>query len=138
LTMRTREPLGEKRYWPIYEAAVRHDLPVGIHSGGVTGGPVAAGGWPSYYLEEHQSHTAAAAAMLASFVFNGVFEEFPQLRVVCVEASFGWVPALCWRMDRLWERLRAEVPHVKRPPSEYIGANVWFTTQPIEEPPHSR
>src|SRR5690606_19126608 len=76
LTMRAREPLGEKRYWPIYEAAVRHDLPIGIHSGGVTGAPVAAGGWPSYYVEEHQSHTAAAAAMLASFVFNGVFEAF--------------------------------------------------------------
>ena len=30
--------------------------------------------------------------------------------------------------------MRDEVPHVKRPPSEYIREHVWFTTQPIEEP----
>jgi uncharacterized protein len=30
--------------------------------------------------------------------------------------------------------MRKETPHVKRPPSEYVRRNVWFTTQPIEEP----
>jgi uncharacterized protein len=138
MTVRARDPLGDRRYWPIYEAAVRHDLPIGIHTGGVTGGPVGAGGWPSYYVEEHQSHTAATAAMLASFVFNGVFEQFPALRIVCVEASFAWVPPFVWRMDRQWERHRAEVPHVKSPPSHYISRNVWLTTQPIDEPPRPR
>jgi predicted TIM-barrel fold metal-dependent hydrolase len=37
-------------------------------------------------------------------------------------------------MDKAWERMRAEVPHVKRPPSEYVRQHVWFTTQPIDEP----
>lgn len=99
---------------------MRHDLPVGIHVGGVTGLPSASGGWPSYYFEEHQSHPVAAGALLASLVFNGVFEAFPLLRVICIEASFGWAPSLCWRLDRQWERLRAEVPHLKRSPSDYI------------------
>ena len=31
-------------------------------------------------------------------------------------------------------RMRAELPHVKRPPSEYIREQVWLTTQPMEEP----
>jgi predicted TIM-barrel fold metal-dependent hydrolase len=43
-----------------------------------------------------------------------------------------------WRLDKQWERMRSEVPHVKRPPSEYISENVWFTTQPIEEPENNR
>ena len=26
------------------------------------------------------------------------------------------------------------MPHLKRPPSEYMRRNVWFATQPVEEP----
>jgi hypothetical protein len=63
-----------------------------------------------------------------------VFERFPKLKVVMIEGGFAWAPALCWRMDKHWQRLRRETPHVKRPPSEYVREHVWFTTQPIEEP----
>jgi predicted TIM-barrel fold metal-dependent hydrolase len=63
-----------------------------------------------------------------------VFERFPGLRIVLIEAGFGWLPSLCWRLDKLFHRLRAELPHLKRPPSEYIREHVWLTTQPMEEP----
>ena len=76
----------------------------------------------------------AIEAVVTSLVMEGVFERFPKLRVVLVEAGFVWVPSLCWRLDRLWERMRDEVPHLTRPPSEYIRQNIWYTTQPIEEP----
>ena len=39
-----------------------------------------------------------------------------------------------WRLDKHWATMRDEVPHVKRPPSEYIREHIWYTTQPIEEP----
>ena len=56
-----------------------------------------------------------------------------------MEAGFAGLPSLCWRLDKLWHRLRAETPHLKRPPSEYIREHVWLTTQPMEEPePKSR
>jgi predicted TIM-barrel fold metal-dependent hydrolase len=48
------------------------------------------------------------------------------------------VPPLCWRLDKVWKKLRSETPHLKRPPSEYIREHVWFTTQPIEEPEDRR
>ena len=54
--------------------------------------------------------------------------------MVLIEGGLAWAPALAWRMDRQWAKLRKEVPHVKRPPSEYMRTNVWYTTQPIEEP----
>jgi predicted TIM-barrel fold metal-dependent hydrolase len=77
-------------------------------------------------------------AQVVSFVFEGVFARFPNLKVVLIEGGMAWLPALLWRMDRAWERLRAEVPHVTRPPSEYVREHVWLTTQPMEEPPHRR
>jgi predicted TIM-barrel fold metal-dependent hydrolase len=30
--------------------------------------------------------------------------------------------------------MAGEVPQVKRPPSEYFRRNLWFSTQPMEEP----
>jgi hypothetical protein len=51
-----------------------------------------------------------------------------------IEAGIAWLPPLLWRLDKHWQRLRSETPHLKRPPSEYIREHVWLTTQPMEEP----
>ena len=45
LLSRTAEPLGQRRYWPIYEAAAAAGLPVGVHAFGYGGWPITAGGW---------------------------------------------------------------------------------------------
>jgi len=52
---------------------------------------------------------------------------------VLIETGFAWLPALGWRLDKHWERMRDEVPHVKRPPSEYLREHFWVSTQPMEE-----
>ena len=138
LPLRTFEPLGTRKYWPIFETAMRHGLPLGIHVNTVGGGYTSSGsGWPSYYFQEHQALAQSMKALVASFIFEGVFEIFAQLKIVLIEGGFAWVPALAWRMDRNWERMRDEVPHVRRPPSEYVRTNFWMTTQPMEEPEQS-
>ncbi len=134
LLSRTAEPAGQKRYWPIYRAASEAGLPVGIHAFGFGGYPVSGSGWPSFYIEDMVGHAQSCQTMLTSMVMEGIFERFPKLKIVVVEAGFAWLPSLCWRLDKLWHRLRAETPHLKRPPSEYIREHVWLTTQPMEEP----
>jgi len=136
LATRTQEPLGRKRYWPIFAAAVQTGLTLGIHTGGSNGLPMTPGGWPSFYFEEHMANAFAMQPLLTSLVFEGVLEAFPTLRVVLIEGGFAWAPALAWRLDKHWARMRSEVPHVPQPPSFYIRRQVWFATQPVEEPPH--
>ena len=135
ISPRSSDPLGHRRYWPIFEAAQRANKPIALHVQGFSGGHASTGsGWPTFYMEEHYAATTGMQNTLTSLVFEGVFERFPKLKVALIEGGFGWAPALCWRMDKHWERMRVETPHVKRPPSEYVREHVWFTTQPIEEP----
>src|ERR1051326_822439 len=53
LGIRTSEPLGRRKYWPMFEAAVAAALPMGIHLGSEGGNPITGAGWPSMYLESH-------------------------------------------------------------------------------------
>jgi predicted TIM-barrel fold metal-dependent hydrolase len=134
LLSRTAEPLGQPRYRPIFDAAVRAGLPVAIHAFGYGGSPVTSGGWPSYYIEEMAGHAQNSQALLSSLVIEGVFERLPGLRVIIVEAGFAWLPALSARLDKHWLRMRDETPELRLLPSEYIRQQVWLTTQPMEEP----
>ena len=47
---------------------------------------------------------------LTSLVCEGVFERFPQLRIVLIEGGIAWVAPLMWRLDRAWSLLRAQAP----------------------------
>ena len=133
LVVRTQEPLGRRKYHKIYEAAERNGLPVGIHFGGGSG-PITGTGIPSHYYEDHCGMAQAFQPQVTSFVYEGVFELFPRLKVVLIEGGFAWMPPLMWRLDRLWEHMGEEIPLVKRPPSAYIREHMWLTTQPMEEP----
>ncbi len=133
-TGRPREPMGRRKYWPIYEACAAHGLVVMSHAFGSGGQPITGCGWPSFYIEDHIGPAQSMQANLISLVVEGVFERFPTLRVVSAENGFAWVPSLLWRLDNTYQLLRDETPHLTRRPSEYIRDHVWFCTQPVEEP----
>lgn len=133
---RTSEPLGQRKYWPMFAAAAENGLPIGIHFGGWSGGhPISGAGWPTYYLEYHTGMIQTFQAHLISLVCEGVFEEFPGLKIVFIEGGLAWIAPLLWRLDRSWRQLKAENPRLTRAPSEYVRNHFWLTTQPIEEPP---
>lgn len=130
--------MGDRHYYPIFEAAERHGLPVGVHPNSVDAiyqrAPTIAGGIPTYYVEWHTCLNQVFQSNVISLVCHGVFERFPKLKIVIAEGGFAWLPEVMWRLDKDWEALRDEVPWVKRRPSEYILDHVRLTTQPFIEP----
>lgn len=130
--------LGERHFYPIYEAANDLDMPISVHPNAIDGsfrtGAAYPGGTPTYYVEWHAGITSIFAANLISMVCHGVFERFPNLRMVIMEGGFAWLPDVLWRLDKNWRGLRDELPWLTKAPSEYIFERVRFTTQPFIEP----
>jgi uncharacterized protein len=131
----TELPLGRRQHWPIYEAAQRHGLPIGIHAGSSFRHPPSALGWPSYYIEDYVSQAPGFAGTLNSLVTEGVFLKFPSLKVVLIESGVTWLPGYLWRINKTWRGVRAETPWLERPPSEIIRGHVRLTVQPFDAPP---
>lgn len=69
--------------------------------------------------------------IIGVFVFGGVFDRHPNLRLVCVEADAGWLPHYTSRMDHAYEHFGQwlDTTKLSRAPSEYVRDNVWFTFQ---------
>ncbi|MBO1075458.1 amidohydrolase family protein [Roseomonas marmotae] len=130
-------PLGRRSLWPIYAAAERHGLPIGIHAGGSYRHPITPVGWPSYHTEDYVDQAQGMQTQLTSLVCEGVFSKFPALRVVMIESGFTWLPAFLWRLEKYWRGLRMEIPWVDRSPSAIIREQARFTLQPVDGPPEA-
>jgi predicted TIM-barrel fold metal-dependent hydrolase len=128
-------PLGKRHYWPIYAAAEKHGLAVGIHAGSAYRHPVTSVGWPSYYTEDYAAQAAGFQQALSSLICEGVFVKYPDLKVVLLESGFTWLPAHLWRLTKFWRGLRMEVPWLDRAPTEIVKSNVRLTIQPCDGPP---
>ncbi|WP_425033047.1 amidohydrolase family protein [Pelagibacterium sp.] len=127
-------PLGKQQYWPIYEAAERHGIAIGIHAGTTYRQAPTSMGWPSYYIEDYVSQASGMQGQLLSLVYEGVFAKFPNLRVVLSESGISWLPSFLWRADKTWRGLRMEVPWVKQTPSQIIRDHVRLTLRPLDAP----
>jgi len=128
-------PLGKRQHWPIYTAAEKHRLPIGIHAGSILRHATTMNGWPSHHLDDYANQPQAFQAQLLSLVHEGVFQQFPALTVVMIESGFTWLPSFLWRANKTWRGVRAEVPWVDEPPADIIRRHVRFTLQPADAPP---
>lgn len=128
-------PLGRRQFHPIYEACVRHNLPLALHIGGEGAGmsPAAtAVGHPTTHFEWYGSLPQIYMAHIMSLVTEGVFTKFPSLKVVLYEGGLFWLPHIMWRFDKNWKAQRSETPWVKVRPSTYILRHFYHTTYPLE------
>lgn len=138
LSPRTHRPLGNEGYYPIYEACEAVGLPVTIHRGHGAGGihkqPPTSAGYPTHGIETRVTRHSQIQAHLSSFVFEGTFDTFSDLRVACLEWGWTWLPSYLWRLDQEWKNMRTEVPWVEDPPSELMVERIRLDAQPIQGP----
>lgn len=134
LPIRSDLPWGQKNNHAMFAAASERGLRIGLHAWGRAGKAATPSGFTTTYLEDYVGNQPIAQAQVLSLVSEGVFERFPELRVVMIECGFAWLAPLLWRFDKDWKGVWREVPWVKHRPSEYVREHFRFTTAPAHLP----
>lgn len=129
-----QEPLGKSQFWPIYRAAEKHGLTIGIHAGSSYHHAITGSGWPSYYTEDYAAQSLGFHAQVGSLIAEGVFVKFPGLKAVMLESGVTWLPPYLWRFSKFWRGVRLEVPWIDRPPMEIARDHIRLTMQPFDAP----
>jgi aminocarboxymuconate-semialdehyde decarboxylase len=108
------QELDEKAFWDIYAKCEELGWTVFLH-------PVDTIGQDRtrrYYLRNLLGNPYDTGVAAASLIFGGVLDAFPKLEVNLPHAG-GAFPGLIGRLDH-GTRVRPELRHMKRPPSEYL------------------
>jgi predicted TIM-barrel fold metal-dependent hydrolase len=132
---------------PFWAAAEDEGIPVHIHVGlsqagmrqkNQAPGARSGGEVPQFLAKLPDLHgmggaVASASGFMSEFIYSGMFDRFPGLRLVAAETGAGWVPNLLEHMDDHWWRNRTWTDsRLELLPSEYFRRN-WLTTF-IREP----
>ena len=101
---------------------VENDVTITFH----LGGRVPRFGQKEYFLADMPMSKLAMAEPIGIFIFNGIFDRFPDLRIGSMESGVGWFAWFAEYNDRTWEKQRfwTESP-LKNPPSYYMDKNVY-------------
>lgn len=134
---------------PVWAAASDAGIPIVFHVGGTgqlidrdyfnNGLPVPPdfhGGEENFRSVDYMGIPAPPAQTLATMIFDGVFERFPDLRVGVIEQGAIWVPSWMRQMESAFdafarheERLRA----LSLRPSDYVRRQIRFTPYPTDD-----
>jgi predicted TIM-barrel fold metal-dependent hydrolase len=123
--------LGHPQYDPLYQTAVRLNVPLAIHGGSSTG--LGLDILDSFVKILVLEHAVAQQIHFTSFLLDGAPVRFPSLKIAFLEAGVGWVPYLMERLDEKYEKLPHQAPLLTKPPSEYVkDGSIYFSCE-LEE-----
>ena len=118
---------GERSYAdpefdPFWKAACDLGIPVTIHLGGR---PVRFTE-PKYFLSDLLMSKFGMGEPIAIMIYGGVFQRFPDLKLVSVESGVGWFAFAANYMDETWEKQRHWVNSVlDKAPSHFWEKNIY-------------
>jgi predicted TIM-barrel fold metal-dependent hydrolase len=121
--------LDDKRFWPIYERAVKLDVPIYLHPGLPDDRVMDA--YYNDYAKEYPmvvraawGYTVETATLAIRMVLSGVFEKYPGLKMILGHLG-ETLPFLVWRVDHALARPGAAKPLSFR---DVFCGNFWITT----------
>jgi uncharacterized protein len=140
------EPIGNAKFDPILDAMREYGLVLTAHSEGSF--PHFSPLWKGArtWMELFGNATAGnCMAHLAAMIAQGMFDKYPDQKVIFQEGGFWWIADLMLRLDdfilgaggdiALVERkLASGERNLHKMPSQYVLDNVRFSTQPITIP----
>jgi len=139
--------LGDPRLWgvpgfttdhwrPFWEYCNEARVPVNFHIGGTQGIDSFSAVWEEYGPQKRLALAStlfylANWATVGNFLISGLFDTYPNLKIVSAESGIGWIPfaldALEYQID---ETATEETRHLQRRPREYFRDHVyacfWF------------
>ena len=129
-----REDWNHKEWDPLWAAAEEAGMVIGFHIG--TSGDQAKyrgrGGALINYFDSVQDGQYAAMKLVAS----GVFERYPDLKILVSEAGATWVPYMGDKLNEAYRQHAMFVyPPLARSPKEYLFSNVYASFQHDETAP---
>ncbi len=123
----TGDPKGEKQYFlpefdKLWKTIVDNNLVITFH----LGGRVPRFGDKQHFLADMPMSKFAMAEPLGIFIYNCIFDRFPDLKIATVESGVGWFPFFAEYCDRTWEKQRFWTESkLKNPPSYYMDNNIY-------------
>ncbi len=133
-----RNFLGSEVFTAIHEAAAEHKLPLSLQGNSAFTGiniGYAAGGYPESMVEFRAAETYGAQPHVASMIGQGVFDRFPDLRLIVNGFGAAWLPSLVWALDAACRDLPDEAERLGQTPSAYVERFVRLGTRGLETPP---
>lgn len=113
-------------HWePFWELANSLQVPLNFHVGGtlVDAAPAV---WKSFGFQERLAISTTLfemsnAAIIGNFLFSGLFDKYPNLKLVSVESGLGWLPFYLESLEyQLDEMVPTQERKMKRRPKEYF------------------
>jgi len=94
------------------------------------------GGEENFRSVDYMGIPGPPAQTLATMIFDGVFERFPELRVGVIEQGAIWVPSWMRQMESAFDAFNRHEDRLRTlslRPSEYVRRQVRFTPYPTED-----
>jgi predicted TIM-barrel fold metal-dependent hydrolase len=125
---------------PVYEICSDKKVPINFHlASGINGFEYA---WKSYGWETRMAVGSMLmymgnAATIANWLYSGLFDEFPGLKIVSVESGMGWIPFVLESIEyQIDEMMPNESSRLTRRPIEYFRDHMyscyWFETEGVK------